>query len=71
MQIIELCLHCTSEYGALQTWHISRDHCSLIYAIQNPGHSGEEIWLEDLRILKQSKRIPREKADGSSKSNDR
>ena len=70
MQIIELCLHCTSEYSTLQAGHISRDHGSLVYAIQNPGHSREKIWLEDLRILKQSKRITREKADGPSKSND-
>jgi hypothetical protein len=68
-QIIEFCLHCTSEYGALQAGHISRDHGSLIYAIQNPGHGGEVIWFEDLRILEQSKGITREKADGSSKSN--
>jgi hypothetical protein len=71
MQIIQLCLYCASEYGALQAGHISRDHGSLIYAIQNPWHSGEEIWFQGLRILKQSKRIPRKEADGSSKSNDR
>ena len=71
MQIIQFCLYCASEYSTLQARHISRDHSSLIYAIQNPGHCGEEIWFEDLRVLKQSKGIPRKKADGASKSNDR
>jgi hypothetical protein len=51
-QIIELCLHGTSEYGAFQSGDIPCDHGSLIYAIQNPWHGGEEIGLEDLRILK-------------------
>ena len=64
-------MHCASEYGTLQARDISRNHGCLIYAIQNPGHCGEEIWFEDLRILKQSKRVARVKADGSSKSNDR
>ena|SRR5216684_3616973 len=71
MQIIELCLYRTSEYSALQAGDISRNHSGLIYAIQNPGHCGKEIWFKDLRVLEQSKGIARVKADGSSKSNDR
>jgi hypothetical protein len=71
MHIIELCLYCASKYGALQTRDISRNDGSLIYAIQNPGHCGEEIWFQDLGVLEQSKRVARVKADGSSKSNDR
>jgi hypothetical protein len=71
MHIIELCLYCASEYGALQARDISRNHGSLIYAVQNPGHGGKEIWFEDLCVLEQSKRVARVKADGSSESNDR
>jgi hypothetical protein len=71
MHIIELCLYCASEYGALQARDISRNHGGLIYAIQNSGHCREEIWFEDLRVLEQSKRVARVKADGSSNSNDR
>ncbi len=71
MHIIELCLYSASEYGALQARDTSRNHGGLIYAIQNPGHCGEKIWFEDLHILKQSKRVARVKADGSSDSNDR
>ena len=71
MHIIELCLYCASEYGALQARDISRNHGGLIYTIQNPGHSGEEIWFKDLRVLEQLKRVARVKADGSSNSNDR
>jgi hypothetical protein len=71
MHIIELCLYCASEYGALQARDISRNHGGLIYAVQNPGHCGKEIWFEDLCVLEQSKRVARVKPDGSSKSNDR
>lgn len=71
MHIVELCLYCTSEYGALQARDISRNHGGLIYAIQNPGHCREKIWFEDLRVLKQSKRVAGVKADGSSNSDDR
>jgi hypothetical protein len=71
MHIIELCLYCASEYGALQARYISRNHGGLVYAIQNSGHCGEEIWFEDLRVLEQPKRVARVKADGPSNSNDR
>src|SRR6266478_107017 len=70
MQIIELGLYCTSEYGALQTRDVSRNHGGLIYTVQHPGHCRKKIWFEDLRILEQSKGIARVKADGSPDSND-
>ena len=68
VKIIELCPHSVSEYGTLNARNVACNHCGLVYPIQNPRHRREEIWLEDLCILEQSKGITREETDSAANS---